>query len=679
MVYYAAGITLVLSGMVLVRCAATSARRAERSYPPTGAFVTVEGCRLHYVRQGEGPAVVFLHGSDGFWQDFAGVLQARPAPPGERIAFDRPGHGYSESPDRNGGQLPTQALLLRTALQKLGVVRPILVGHSWSAALCLLYALEYPEDVAGLVLVSPWACPGVDPPPLLLHAAAWIGRYGAFLLLAVPPIKRLLLRRMLKRAFYPDDVPPAYEQEALALWQRTPGQVGVFLQENRDAWARLPALARRYTQITAPVTLLFGERDATVHADRQAQTLQRLLPVSKLFTHPQAGHEIPHLHPDLVWQAVDGCREMAAAAEAAASAAAAPAEAPPEQRARELVFRYGWNATAYQILNPNILYWFSPDGEAVVGYVRHFKTRVAAGAPICDEERLAEIALRFEEEAAQHGERVCWFAATTRLLEALAGTEHAPFAIGAQPIWNPSHWPNIVRKNASLRAQLNRAANKGVTVSEWPEERAAGDPGLQRCLEEWLAQHALPTLRFLTEPVTLDRLKDRRLFVAEVGGTPVGFLIATPVPSRNGWLVEQIVRGRKAPNGTAERLVDTTMRALAADGYAYLTLGLVPLTPRAPTAISPPRLWLRALLTWARLHGRRFYNFEGLDAFKAKFKPETWEPLLALSNEPRVSLRTLMAIAAAFSDAPLLWTAARILTKAARQEARWLMRKGMTR
>ena len=84
---------------------------------------------------------------------------------------------------------------------------------------------------------------------------------------------------------------------------------------------------------------------------------------------------------------------------------------------------------------------------------------------------------------------------------------------------------------------------------------------------------------------------------------------------------------------------------------------------------------LRAALSWARRHGNRFYNFEGLDAFKAKFRPDSWEPLLALSNEPHVSMRTLMAIMSAFSEGPVLRTAAVALTAAARQEAVWLLER----
>ena len=344
--------------------------------------------------------------------------------------------------------------------------------------------------------------------------------------------------------------------------------------------------------------------------------------------------------------------------------------------ARSLVFRFGWNATAFQILNPEIELWFSQDGCAVVGYVRHYRTRVVAGAPVCDENRLAEIVQNFEEDASMSNEQVCWFSITSRLQAAIREKAfHAELVIGAQPVWNPAGWPEIVQKNASLRAQLNRARNKGVSISEWKTEFAFAHKGLQRCLDDWMASRSLPKLGFLTEPVSLDRLADRRIFVAELRGEPVGFLVIAPVPTRNGWLVEQIVRGKCVPNGTAELLVDGVMRSTGEEGFEYLTLGLVPLTPRAKTTEAKSQFWLRTTLSWVRVHGKRFYNFDGLDAFKAKFKPHSWEPLFALSNEPAFSLRTLIAIGAAFSQEPLFRALARTLTSAARKETLWLSRR----
>jgi phosphatidylglycerol lysyltransferase len=174
------------------------------------------------------------------------------------------------------------------------------------------------------------------------------------------------------------------------------------------------------------------------------------------------------------------------------------------------------------------------------------------------------------------------------------------------------------------------------------------------------------------EPQTLSRLADRRVFVAARDGVPVGFLVASPVPARRGWLIEQIIRGRGAPNGTAELLIDAAMRSLGEEGARYVTLGLAPLSRRAHLEDRRAPLWLRLTLRWVRAHGRRFYNFEGLDAFKAKFQPHAWEEIVAIAQGPRFTPRALWAIAAAFSDRSPVSMIVRAIGKAARQELRWL-------
>lgn len=356
---------------------------------------------------------------------------------------------------------------------------------------------------------------------------------------------------------------------------------------------------------------------------------------------------------------------------AAARAKHAPV-ADTRARARGLVLSHGWNATAYQILNPGIAHWFAAAGDAVVGYVDHAGVRVVAGAPVCAAPRLLDVVAEFGDSARQAGRRVCYFGAGDRLERELAPTgQWSAASLGAQPSWDPGTWPDVVRRRKSLRAQLNRARNKQVRVTEW----AAPDEGqraqLRGCLAEWLACRGLPPLHFLVEPDTLGHLADRRLFAAERGGTLVGFLVASPVPARGGWLIEQIIRADAAPNGTAELLIDAAMRGTAASGARYVTLGLSPLSAHASFDERRMPLWLRLVLRWVRAHARRFYDFDGLDRFKSKFAPDEWEDIVALADAPHFPPRALWAIASAFSQGSPLALVARALLRAGGQEARW--------
>jgi phosphatidylglycerol lysyltransferase len=351
-------------------------------------------------------------------------------------------------------------------------------------------------------------------------------------------------------------------------------------------------------------------------------------------------------------------------------------ENPSVAQARELVLTYGWNSTSFQIVNPGITRWFAEDGEAVVGYVPAAGYRIVAGAPVCSEERLEEIVETFEADARKCGQKVCYFCAEGRLEEAAREVGgHTKFLLGAQPTWNPKLWPSIIATHKSLRAQLNRARNKKVTVTEFSPERAAADVRLEACLHDWLASKGLPPLHFLVEPETLRRLEHRRVFVAELARDVVGFVTLSPVSQRQGWLFEQFPHRSGAPNGTVELMIDAAMHAIADDGCEYATLGLAPLSRRAAVEPFHNPFWLEIALAWVRKHGQRFYNFDGLDAFKAKLRPDEWEPVFALSNEAKVSPRSLYAIASAFSGNAPVKTATAAILKAVSTEFHWLGQK----
>ncbi len=342
-------------------------------------------------------------------------------------------------------------------------------------------------------------------------------------------------------------------------------------------------------------------------------------------------------------------------------------------QAREIILRHGWNSTVYQLLNPGMELWFSSHDDAVVGYVEASGFRVVAGAPVCRDDRFADVVNEFENDSSRARRKVCYFGAGQRLADVLA--RRGPLdriLLGAEPQWDPRSWDVVIKHKASLRAQLNRARNKGVAVAQWQAEQAQYHPELERCLAEWLETRGLPPLHFLVEPETLNRLFDRKIFVARRNGSVVGFLISSPIPMRNGWLVEQIIRGHQAPNGTNELLLDAAMRSLAESGVDIVTLGLSPLSQRAGFLPSDPSPIVGLLLSWARLHGRRFYNFEGLDTFKAKFMPESWAPIYAITNESRVTFATMYAIAGAFGGTSPVVFLVRSISRAIVQELRWL-------
>ncbi len=129
--------------------------------------------------------------------------------------------------------------------------------------------------------------------------------------------------------------------------------------------------------------------------------------------------------------------------------------------------------------------------------------------------------------------------------------------------------------------------------------------------------------------------------------------------------MEELARSPRAPNGTSELLIDAAMTRFAQEGCTYATMGLVAL---ARGTVEENPLWLRSLMVAARAHANRFYNFRGLERFRAKMHPAYWEKIYAISNERRFSPQALYAVGGAFSGISPLRAIGLAVLKGAREE-----------
>ena len=267
----------------------------------------MEGVRLHYVCEGEGPPVVLLHGNSGFVRDYSTTVLDRLARDYRACAFDRPGHGYSERPA--GGEAATpaaQARLIREASRELGMEEAVLVGHSWGGALGLAYALEHPDDVSGLVLLGAVAYDdreGRSSPLYEVLATPVLGDLvrHTFGVVAGPGV----VEQSLVAAFSPDPVPPDYLRAARALWTR-PAQQEATAEDSLAAGPAMEAMSPRYGGIRVPVTIVTGDSDRLVDPEQHSYPLHEAVPGSRLVVLPDAGHDVQHTRPE---ETVDAIRE----------------------------------------------------------------------------------------------------------------------------------------------------------------------------------------------------------------------------------------------------------------------------------------------------------------------------------------------------------------------------------
>jgi pimeloyl-ACP methyl ester carboxylesterase len=284
---------------------------------PPGDFVVAGGVRVHYVRAGAGPPLIYVHGAKGSVYDFTLSVGERLAARYTALAMDRPGSGFSARPAEGRNTPQAQAAVLRAAAAKLGIRRPILIGHSLGAAVTLAWALAAPDDVAAVVTLCGYVLPLGGGPPwvttLLRHPATLrgMGRLGR------SRLGRPLVRSALTRAFSPGSPPDDYARIAprLALQAQALMNDG----EDRDAVeGGLAALRPLYPGLRVPLVILAGAQDRIV-PPALSDRLHALVPGSELVRVPGAGHMPQFTAPDAVVAAVARAAELAGAATAFAS------------------------------------------------------------------------------------------------------------------------------------------------------------------------------------------------------------------------------------------------------------------------------------------------------------------------------------------------------------------------
>ncbi|MDB4954433.1 MAG: hypothetical protein JWO36_2002 [Myxococcales bacterium] len=313
------------------------------------------------------------------------------------------------------------------------------------------------------------------------------------------------------------------------------------------------------------------------------------------------------------------------------------------ERVLALLKQHGWNSTSFQVLEPGFAYFF--DGhDACVGYVDTGRSWVAAGPPIAPVERLAEVVTHFVAAATAAHRRASFFGTETRFRDS---TGWPSLRVGDQPMWAPESWADVVQGSRSLREQLRRARAKDVTIRQLETAELAREHPtrvqLDTLIERWLASRPIAPMGFLVQIDPFTFPDERRYFVAERGGRVIGFLGIIPIYARKGWFFEDFLRDPEAPNGTVELLVDAAMRAAAAEQVPVVTLGLAPLAGDVSS-------WLRTV----RRLGRSLYDFDGLRAFKAKFKPRAWDPIFLAYPPNRSASLALFDTLTAFARGGLL-------------------------
>ena len=303
---------IIIVVIFLAGAAATMASTwlIERRNPPHGRFIEVHGLPRHVVELVESSIasdalpIVLLHGAGANLKDMEIAVGERLAARHRVILVDRPGFGFSARKASSGNTPEDQAAVLHKLLDRLGIDRAVFVGHSWGGTLALTFALNYPERVAGLVLVAAPTHPGLwrmtSINALLATPVGWLFAHTLAL-----PFGAILIGPGSRTAFLPQTLPHRYVKRTAAMLVLRPATL---LANWADVGCLEKFLARqmeRYGELRAPTIALVGDRDPLVPPEQHVMKLAAAAPVVKVELVPGFGHMLHHGAADRVAAAVE--------------------------------------------------------------------------------------------------------------------------------------------------------------------------------------------------------------------------------------------------------------------------------------------------------------------------------------------------------------------------------------
>ncbi len=269
------------------------------AYPFVSKWQPVSAGRMHYVDEGRGDPVLFVHGTPTWSFEYRHLIRAL-APEVRCVAPDHLGFGLSDRPAGFAYSPEAHAAMLDEFVRALDLTRVTLVVHDFGGPIGLPLCVNHPERIARLVLINTWMWPFDDDPEMLKKGRVagsamghWLYEHVNFSLRVLMPYaygRRAALTPEIHRQYLEVFRDKAARGQVLHALARA-------LLESRDFYA---SLWRRADALTSrPAAIVWGLKDRAFPPAMLARWRERL-PGATVVELPEAGHWPHEEQPDRV-------------------------------------------------------------------------------------------------------------------------------------------------------------------------------------------------------------------------------------------------------------------------------------------------------------------------------------------------------------------------------------------
>jgi len=272
------------------------------AYPFASRFMPLGEGRVHYLDEGCGEPIVFVHGTPTWSFEFRHLIRELRASR-RCVALDHLGFGLSERPASFGYRPEDHARVFAEFVTRLGLSRFTLVVHDFGGPIALPFAEAHPERIAGLVVLNSFMWP-IDEPKLEQQARFAGGALGRLLYRYLNFSLRVLMpfaygdKRRLSPAVHAQYLAPFRARSAreTVLWALARALLG-----SRAHYEALWSGRARLSAI--PSLVIWGMRDRAFPAT-YGERWHEALPRAQMETITDAGHWPHEERPDLVLHAL---------------------------------------------------------------------------------------------------------------------------------------------------------------------------------------------------------------------------------------------------------------------------------------------------------------------------------------------------------------------------------------